>query len=405
MKGNILKRPFYTMADVDGDSTEITMYGDIVEQVPRNYWTGEEIPGNYIVMDEFLADLETMKTKKNITIRMNSCGGDAGVSITIHNRLRELAREGKNLVCIVDGMAMSGGSLIMCACDTIQVNPSSLIMIHKCWSFYFGGYNADELRKAADQADAYDNAQVAIYTRKTGLTDTKVRHMMGETTYMTGREAVEKGFADALLEDADEINFAASADGRTIFMGGRAIAMMPGLFAPDSIPTVSAAEPDTTDPAGEANTSNQPGVTGETGGVSMNLEELRKEHPELVEQIEAAARTAGNAEAAAAAVSAERRRLQEIDAIAAQVPEDLLAEARYGETACSAQELAYRAMTAAAGKGAGVLAGMNADYAASGAGEVGAVPPADGEGEPKTEGEKKNAAKADIAGLFGKKGE
>lgn len=404
MKGNILKRPFYTMADVDGDSTEITMYGDIVEQVPRNYWTGEEIPGNYIVMDTFMADLENLKGKKNITIRMNSCGGDAGVAITIHNRLRELAREGKNLVCIVDGMAMSGGSLIMCACDTVQVNPSSLIMIHKCWSFYFGGYNADELRQAADQADAYDNAQVAIYTRKTGLSDTKIRHMMGETTYMTGREAVEKGFADALLEDAEEINFAASADGRTIFMGGRAIAMMPGLFAPDSIPTVSTEDP-VPGSDGEANTSTQPVASGGERGVSMNLEELRREHPELVAQIEAAARTAGNAEAAAAAVSAERRRLQEIDAIAAQVPEDLLAEARYGETACSAQELAYRAMTAAAGKGAGFLAGMNADYAASGAGAVGAVPPAADEGEPKTEGEKKDAAKADIAGLFGKKGE
>ena len=149
MKNVNIRRNFYAMATVDNDTAEITMYGTIVEQVPRSWWTEEPIPGNYIVMDEFLADLEQIKTCKNINIRMNSCGGDAGVSITIHNRLRELARDGVNLTCTVDGMAMSGGSLIMCACDTVKVNPSSIIMIHKCWSEIWGGYNADELRQAA----------------------------------------------------------------------------------------------------------------------------------------------------------------------------------------------------------------------------------------------------------------
>ena len=402
MKNVNIRRNFYAMATVDNDTAEITMYGTIVEQVPRSWWTEEPIPGNYIVMDEFLADLEQIKTCKNINIRMNSCGGDAGVSITIHNRLRELARDGVNLTCTVDGMAMSGGSLIMCACDTVKVNPSSIIMIHKCWSEIWGGYNADELRQAAEQADAHDKAQVAIYARKTKMSDTKILHMMGETTYMTGREAVEKGFADEVLDDAEPLNFAASADGKTIFMSGKPIHLAPGMFAPDNIPTVSAAEPK---PAG-TNTSNpvQSGTT--TGGISMNLEELRKQYPDLVAQIESAARAAGNTDAVNAAVAAERNRLREIDAIAAQVPEDLLAEARYGETACSAQELAYRAMTASAKNGAGFLAAMNKDGNASGAASVPAAPaPATEPTEPQTEEQKKAQAKNDVAGWFGKKGE
>ena len=159
MKNVNIRRNFYAMATVDNDTAEITMYGTIVEQVPRHWWSDEPIPGNYIIQDEFLDDLEQIKGCKNINIRMNSCGGDASVSITIHNRLRELARDGVNLTCIVDGMAMSGGSLIMCACDTVKVNPSSIIMIHKCWSEIWGGYNADELRQAAEQADAHDKAQ------------------------------------------------------------------------------------------------------------------------------------------------------------------------------------------------------------------------------------------------------
>ena len=139
-----ISKKVYTMATTDesGSSAEITMYGDIYEQQPTNWW-GEPIEGQYILLSEFLEDLKQISSCKNITIRMNSYGGDAGASNMIHNRLRELSRSGAKLTCIVDGVAMSGGSIIMCACDTVKVNPSSIIMIHKCWQFLFGGYNAD----------------------------------------------------------------------------------------------------------------------------------------------------------------------------------------------------------------------------------------------------------------------
>ena len=129
-----IQRDFYTMATVEDNKAEITMYGTIVEQRPTDWW-GEPVEGQFIIESEFLEDLEQVSKCSEITIRMNSCGGDAGVSVFIHNRLRELAANGTNLICIVDGVAMSGGSLIMCACDTVKVNPSSLVMIHKCWSF------------------------------------------------------------------------------------------------------------------------------------------------------------------------------------------------------------------------------------------------------------------------------
>lgn len=164
---------------------------------------GEPVEGQYILLSEFLEDLKQISGCTSITIRMNSYGGDAGSSNMIHNRLRELARNGTKLTCIVDGVAMSGGSLIMCACDTVRVNPSSLVMIHKCWTFLWGGYNADELREQATQQEAWDKMQMEVYTRKTGLSATVISHMMADTTYMTGREAIDKGFADELIEDAE----------------------------------------------------------------------------------------------------------------------------------------------------------------------------------------------------------
>ena len=375
-----IERSFYTMASTNGAEAEITMYGEIVEQRPRD-WYGNEIDGQFIVAEEFLEDLKAVEGCSAITIRMNSGGGDAGASITIHNRLRDLAAKGVKLTCIVDGIAMSGGSLIMCACDTVKVNASSLIMIHKCWSFLFGGYNADELRQAADANDAYDRAQAAIYIRKTGESETKILHMMADTTYMTGKEAFEKGFADEVL-DEEPLQIAASADGRTLYVGQRAMHLAPGMFAPDSIPTVDAGAVPV-----ETNTSNQ---ATEEGGKPMatTVEELRAESPELVSELEAAVR--------ADATRAEQERLQSIDDIAGLFSADMVREAKYGEHACTAQELAFRAAQEAAKNGQTFLANLEADAQASGAGDVPAAPAPEDTPieEPKTAEEKLEAARA-----------
>ena len=235
-----IKKNVYALASVDGVNAELTLYGDIYESQPTDWWTGEPIPGEYILLDEFLADLKEIEGARKLTIRMNSYGGDAIVADVIHNRIRELARGGMKTVCVVDGVAMSGGSLIMCACDTVEVNPSSLIMIHNAWQFLFGGYNVDELMKVAESLDAADRMQAAIYTRKTGLPEEAVRGMMRETTYMTGMEAVEKGFADKLIDAAEPLRIAASADRRTLYVGKRTLHLAPGMTAPKTVETVEA---------------------------------------------------------------------------------------------------------------------------------------------------------------------
>lgn len=364
-----IRRDFYTMASTDDRSAEIVMYGDIVETRPVDWWTGEPLPGEYITESEFMEDLNSLSSYSELTIRMNSCGGDAGVAVLIHNRLRELAQNGVKLTCIVDGVAMSGGSLIMCACDTVRVNPSSLVMIHKCWSFLYGGYNADELRHMAEQSDAYDKAQVSIYSRKCGLSDTQILHMMSDETYMTGREAVEKGFADELIEDADTTPIAASADRKSIYVSGRQIHVCAGMRLPENIPVVSP------EAAASADINSEPECSGtiSNGGNEMNESELRAQFPELVAQIEAAARASATNDAANAAVAAERQRLQEIDAIAGQCDPAMVAEARYGEHACDARELAFRAMQRASERGQSFLTQMQDDAANSGAGEVNAA--------------------------------
>lgn len=339
-----IRRAVYAMATTDGQSAEITMYGDIYEQRPTD-WYGNPVEGEFVLLSDFMEDLEQIVSCKDITIRMNSYGGDAGVSITIHNRLRELARAGATLTCIVDGVAMSGGSLIMCACDTVKVNPSSLVMIHKCWTFLFGGYNADEMRELAARNDAWDKAQVSIYKRKTGASDTVLSHMMSDTTYMTGSEAVDKGFADEVLEGAEPLGIAASADGRCLFVRGRALHLAPGMFAPDNIPTVNQETKATISAMGQVYSA----------------------------AIPATVRQAATRIAEDDAVQTERKRLQDIDALASQFDAETIQAAKYGPDACTAQEMAYRAAQKAAKTGKNYLASMMNDTEDSGTNGVGAA--------------------------------
>ena len=143
----------------------------------------------------------------------------------------------------------------------------------------------------------------------------------------------------------------------------------------------------------------------------MTIEELRAQHPELVSQIEAAARSGADHSAeVSAAEQAERDRLAGIDEIAGLFDPALVREAKYGEQRCSAAELSLRAARAAAKAGSKFLADAAADSAASGVGGVPAAPaPAEeAEGnqeEPKTPEEKLKAARALIHPLFDEKKE
>ncbi len=423
-----INRGPYVMEMADGENAEITMYGEIVERQPKHWWTGEPLEGDFIVQDEFLRDLENLSGAKTLTIRMHSIGGDAGVSILIHNRLRDLSAKGTALTCIVDGVAMSGGSLIMCACDNVEVNPSSLVMIHKAAISIWDSCNADDLRKHASALDAWDKAQVSIYKRKApGLSDMTISNMMAKTTYMTGTEAVEKGFANKLLENAEPLNIAASADGRSLFVRGRQIHLMPGMFAPEDIPTVTPEAEATV----EANNQKPAQTGGQNGGniMAKTLEELRKEDPALAEQLMAEARAAVSASGVSSTpaapatpappaappaapsaqgaegvdpAQAERQRLQDIDALAGVFDAETIKAAKYGEHPCTAQEMVYAAAQKAAQQGQKFLAALMADTSGSGAQDVGAAngagnDGAGGTGSPDSPQAMAAQAKADVA--------
>ena len=118
--------------------------------------------------------------------------------------------------------------------------------------------------------------------------------------------------------------------------------------------------------------------------MANTIEELRAENPELVSQLESAAR--------ADAVQQEQARLQGIEKVAGLFNADMVNAAKYGDKACDAKELSYRAALEAAEKGQQFLSNMAADHVAS---HVAAVPavPAPAETPEQKADEEKNAKK------------
>lgn len=110
---------FWNVANFDGINAEITMYGEICDKQPVDWWTGEALPGEYITPEGFLEDLQTIKNAQNITIKLNSCGGDLYTGLAICHALKEL---NKNIIIDVVGVAASAGSIIMCAGNTVRVH-------------------------------------------------------------------------------------------------------------------------------------------------------------------------------------------------------------------------------------------------------------------------------------------
>lgn len=405
----VLKRQAYTLAVVDGKHAEMTLYGDIVETRPIDFWTDEPMEGNFIIQDEFLADLETIKDARDLTIHLNSCGGSAFVSLAIHNRLKELSAGGMDTTCIVDACAMSGGSLIMCACDHVKVNPSSLILIHDCWAFACDGFNSTKLRKLADDLDVVNAAQAEVYAAKTGKQIDELREMMTDETLMTGRTAFQMGFADELIEDAEDPDIEVSADHRTLFVNGRKIRVAAMGQLPEGIRThVEEIAPGTGNGDGGDKNQAEPDASANIqGGVSMTLEEFRKENPEAAEALMAEAQAQVNADTEAAvssAVTAERQRIAEIDSIASLYNAETVNAAKYTDP-CTAQELAYRAAQEQVKTGAAFLTQMKAGYQGDGAGAVPAVPMSEEDDKPMTAEDRRAAGKAMSNKLSGKNNE
>ena len=360
----------WNMASVSDDEGEIVLYGDIESQKAIDWWTGEPAPGMYITPEGFMEDLETVKGKSKITVKLNSCGGDLYTGIAIHNAIKALSAD---VTIVVEGIAASAASIIMCAGDKVQVYPGSIVMIHEPACTVVDFCNRDDLKKITKMLEAGIDAAAAVYKDKTDLDVEPLKTMMHKETWMTGQEALDKGFADELISGNVDTSFL-EANGKKVLMVAGIKHDANGYHIPETLNINRISAEDESD-AGINKPGNNTGALEEGGTMEMfnSVEELRAAMPELVSQIEASAAEAAVKEAVDAAVAEERARQKSIDEISATIADaELVNDAKY-EHPCSAEELAFAALKKQAQLGATMLTKMSHDTTNSGVQDITAV--------------------------------
>ncbi len=169
-------------AKVEGGSTTIDLYDEI------GYWG--------VNAKSFRARLKD--ATGDITLRINSPGGDVFDGIAIYNDL--LAHDGKVKVEIV-GLAASIASIIAMAGDEITIADNAMFMVHNAWTIGVG--NRHDFADVAATLTKIDDALARTYAARTTTGIRAIKTMMDNETWLNAKDAMEAGFATAIGTSAE----------------------------------------------------------------------------------------------------------------------------------------------------------------------------------------------------------
>ncbi len=167
--------------------TELYIYGNIEPKTWIDDWlgTGKEKTDAFTLKDA-LAQVDT----PNLTVRINSYGGDVSEGLAIYSLLSEFKGQ---LKTIVDGFACSAASVIFMAGKERVVPENGLLMIHNAWTEAKGDSNT--MKKVAEDLEKITQPSINIYTSKTKLSEEEIKEKMDREEWITSQEAYEWGFS------------------------------------------------------------------------------------------------------------------------------------------------------------------------------------------------------------------
>lgn len=184
-----MKRKFWNWVRNENDeSRTLFLNGEISDET----WYGDEVTPK--MFKEELQDGEG-----DITVWINSPGGDVFAAAQIYNMLMDYKG---NVTVKIDGLAASAASVIAMAGTEVQMSPVAMMMIHNPATIAIG--DSSEMKKAIDMLDEVKESIMNAYEIKTGLSRSRISHLMDAESWFNAKKAVELGFADKLLFSKEE---------------------------------------------------------------------------------------------------------------------------------------------------------------------------------------------------------
>ena len=185
-----MKRKFWNWIKNDAGGEEertLVLNGEISDET----WYGDEVT-------PALFAKELNAGSGNITVWINSPGGDVFAAAQIYNMLMEYKGD---VTVKVDALAASAASVIAMAGTTVLMSPLSLMMIHNPITVAIG--DSKEMQKAGEMLNEVKESIMNAYEIKTGMDRKKISHLMDAESWFNAKKAVELGFADGILHERE----------------------------------------------------------------------------------------------------------------------------------------------------------------------------------------------------------
>ena len=178
-----MKKFWNFIKNEDTSETELLFNGPISEDT----WWGDEVTPT-LFRDELA------KVSGNLTVWLNSPGGDVFAASQIYSMLKN--HKGKVTVKI-DGIAASAASVVAMAGDETLIAPTALMMIHDPSTCAMG--NKADMEKAIILLDEVKESIINAYETKSHLSRNKIAKLMSDETWLNAKKAHEMGFVDGIL--------------------------------------------------------------------------------------------------------------------------------------------------------------------------------------------------------------
>ena len=180
-------RKFWNFTD-EGEVRTLRIEGQIADET----WFGDEVTPQ-LFKNDLLAGTG------DITLWINSPGGDVFAAAQIYNMLMDYQGD---VHVIIDGLAASAASVIAMAGTTVSMSPVAMMMIHNPWTPAQG--EAKDMAKVIEMLGEIKESIINAYELRTGLSRTKISHLMDSESWFNAKKAVELGFADKVLFEKEE---------------------------------------------------------------------------------------------------------------------------------------------------------------------------------------------------------
>lgn len=199
-------------------------------------------------------------------VKINSPGGDVLEASGVFNIIKA---EKKPVDIEIAGFAWSAAGYIAMAGDKVSIAENGNLMIHNPQGGTFGDTQAH--KKTIEALETIKTGMSAAYENKSGKSAEEIARIMDEETWYSAQEALDAGFVDEITEPQ---RMAAHFDANKYIASGRNVPD----FVKDAVTAAVLIQPGLIEPVIPAKES----VMSE----KLTIEALRRDHPELVAQVE-----------------------------------------------------------------------------------------------------------------------